>query len=196
MKQCPVCKSGKVVQSGTHEYCNNCNYSQFMLTDNYIDSCVNVMATLTSNTRFASKEVYQNIVRQHIYKHLPVLSYWLNTLQHEANFIDRFCEDTMTQAINLVIDQEVINEEKNNDLVCQCGCSSFNLVTQRELTCVDCGALFEYDEAQGIYVPYFLCSCGNVKYEEIDLSGLCECTQCQTAYIHDKEHKIFRRVLA
>jgi hypothetical protein len=196
MKKCPVCNVGKLVTSGAHVYCDNCSFSHFNMTDDYIESCAAVLSSLVSNTKFKTYDDFRLVSVQHIQTHVPVLyEYITMTLSGQESFITSILDTVKTQAINLQIDSYVHGpEESGRDLVCQCGAGDqFNMVKVGELVCMSCDAKYIYSEETGDYYPEFLCGCGYASYEVYD-DFLCRCKECKTVYAHDTVNKIFRRV--
>lgn len=197
MTKCALCKTGKVTSSGSHDFCDNCGYSAFKVTDDYIHVCSNLLATLCSNTKFVMKEDYEAILERYIYMHLPRLYNWLETIATgRQRALADIAEVVQQSAVNLQIGHDINNpQEAANDLACQCGSDDFAIQTAAMIVCMNCTAVYKYDKDRGIYYPEFLCSCKWASYEEIDSrSGLVACNNCSKAYVHDKEYGIFRQV--
>lgn len=187
MNKCPVCKTGALLPSGSHVFCDKCNFSSFIMTQGYIDSCIVVLAELTSNTKFTDKRAFATTVLGHIAQHLPMLDTYLNTIvdgrQELGTSIFKAVED---QAINLQLGEEVLNATAAAyNLRCQCGNEDFYMVSPGKLVCTneDCEAVYLYDEAQGNYQPEFLCKCGSASYIEDEGEPIVQCNGCAAAYL-------------
>ena len=197
MNKCPVCKTGNLVKSGAHLYCDKCSFSQFVLTDDYLQACIHLLAELVSNTKFPGPKEFGSALMYHIAMHLPRLDDWLATIvSGKTELLEQIYNGVIAAAINLQIGEEAFNEqEARESLRCQCGCYDFELVKVGELYCRGCKAKYVYNHEEGIYEPYFLCECGQATYEVLDTrSGLCQCV-CGALYIHDETNHIFRRVV-
>lgn len=194
MNKCPVCKTGNLVKSGAHLYCDKCSFSQFVLTDDYMNACINLLAELVSNTKFPGPKEFGSALMYYIAMHLPQLDDWLATVVSGKNeLLEQIYDSVVAAAINLQIGEETFNEqEARESLRCQCGCDDFELVKVGELHCRGCNAKYVYNHEEGIYEPYFLCECGQAAYTTLD-DYLCQCV-CGALYIHDETNHIFRRV--
>lgn len=198
MNKCPVCKTGNLTKSGSHLFCDKCNFSQFVLTDDYLSACVNLLAELVSNTKFPSHKEFGAALMYHIAMHLPRLDDWLATIvSGKTELLEQIYDGVVSAAVNLQIGGKTFNEqEARESLRCQCGHDDFELVKVSELHCKKCKAKYVYNQEEGIYEPYFLCEfCGQASYEVLDpSSGLCLCV-CGALYVHDEVNHIFRRVV-
>jgi hypothetical protein len=198
--RCYTCKTGKLTVSGCHEYCDNCGFSRFVVTDNYIDSCIVVLSQLVSNTKFNSKQYLKNFMEQAIKTHLPKLNEFIGNLTGDiAPFVNQLVESTTVQAINLQVDEEVHNEvEQGRDLQCQCGNNSewtYGPKFPSQLFCDECGAEYVINQELGIYEPHFLCGCGGASFELVDIiSGLGICRTCGKWHTHDGVRDIYKEV--
>lgn len=195
--KCPTCITGNLNTSGCHQYCDKCNFSQFSINDDYLENCKDILATLVSNTRFNDEMAFGAVLMEHVVHHLPRFSVWLSQVHSgKEEFLDMLLEQVKSRAINLQIDQQVRNEEKDNSLVCQCGGNDFLARTVGEIYCTHCNARYDYEEERGEYTPYFLCQCSGVSYTSLDTkSGMCECDTCGILYLHDPINKLFRMVV-
>lgn len=185
-ERCPVCVKGKITLSGSHKYCDNCDYSVFVVTQGYLDSCVILLSDLTSNTKFPSKSAFAETVFYHIEHHLPMLNRYLETIMGGRQaFGATMLLAVETQAINLQIGEELLNaEDAVRQLRCQCGADDFHVQSPSRLVCKTCNALYIYEEAEGIYKPDFLCKCGFAAYNtDDDDSPLVQCKQCNKVYM-------------
>lgn len=102
--KCYSCKHGNVTQSGSHLYCDNCNFSAFVITSEYISDCAAMMGTLVSNTKFDSVEGYRDTVLGFIDIHQPVFSAYLHQeLDKHAfdKFFTTFLEEVVVHSVNL-----------------------------------------------------------------------------------------------
>lgn len=193
--KCYVCKSGNLSITGCHEYCDNCNFSRFVITEGYIDSCVYVLSELVSNKTFVDDSALYRFVGENIPVHTPKLL----EIYQANGIMDTLIQEIKTQAINLHVGVEAYNEktDKRKDLVCQCQCSEFSPgpLYPKEILCKSCQAKYIHDETTGMYEPEFLCECGCVTWQLIDdASGLSMCADCNAAYIHNHINNTFTRV--
>jgi hypothetical protein len=200
--KCFVCKTGNLTASGCNEYCDNCSFSRFIVTDLYIDSCIVVLAELVSNTKFDNEQALRNFVRNSITSHLPKLNEFMFNFTGEVTpFTNALVDGIKAQAVNLHIGEEVHNfVEKGRDLRCSCG-NEQNFTAgpmfPEDVICDACHAVFAYNEKLGTYEPEFLCECGNMTWTLLDdITGLCECKECNTAFIHNHSDKIFTMLTA
>jgi hypothetical protein len=193
--KCYVCKSGNLVASGCHEYCDNCSFSRFIVTENYIDSCVALLGELVSNTRFDNEVALSKFVFHQIKDHLPKLHSFMEDVADSSSFVYMLMDGIKSQSINLQIDSSMINAKEDDSFKCSCGSESAQQLSAHEIVCTQCGCKYFYSEENGRYEPEFICECGCTSYEQEDGSALANCTQCYTLYVHDEVHSIFRRVV-
>jgi hypothetical protein len=196
MTSCPICIVGAVHVIGSHEYCEKCNFIRFAFTDDYLVACGSVLAVLVSNTKFKEYKSYKTTLMQLISTHLPMMMNWLDTMaEGQKEFLHNLAEGVQQNAINLQIEDVVHNEEKTDDLVCQCGApeSRFKLNTVGELVCQNCTAIYKYSLTSNRYEPHFLCECGDASYEDHG-GGLVSCLGCRTGYTYNKVDDTFTRL--
>lgn len=182
--KCAVCKTGRLEQSGSHLYCNNCNFVAFTVTDDYIEASAGLLSVLISNTKFTSDKAKIEVVLQHIQRHLPQLDAYLGNIERgQANFMADLIERISAQAINV---------QTENDLICRCGSKDFNMEKVSTINCKSCNARYEFDEEQGIYTPAFLCKCGSVTYHYMEQgSHIVLCDECGKMYAHNLKQDVF-----
>lgn len=198
--KCYVCKSGNLIKSGCNEYCDNCSFSRFIVTESYIDSCVVVLAELVSNTKFDTDAALSSYVRNAVTHHLPKLNEFMVNLTGEVQpFVNVLVDGVRSQAINLHIGEEVHNEvEEDDSIKCSCGNNdSFSKGPNypKDVLCNQCDAKFIYSEETYRYEPEFLCECGSTQWELLDdITGLCICKSCSTAYVHNHKDNTFGMV--
>lgn len=197
--KCFVCKTGNLSVSGCHEYCDNCNFSRFVVTEDYIDSCVLVLASLCSNTKFNNETGLMSFIHMNIESHLPRLHDFMKTMTGDPYlFLKMIMDDTLSQAINVQLGDAKVNAvEKGRDLQCACGCTDFQPGEKYplEVWCKYCMAKFIFNNELGIYEPEFVCECGYMAWDTVDKeSGLSECMHCNAAYIHNATDNTFTRV--
>lgn len=195
--KCLLCKTGNVVLSGSFEYCDNCRYCRFVVTDDYIDACTKVLAVLMSNTNFNDSEAAAYFVNEHIKNHLPKLFDFLTSLENGMQQLtDEIIKLTFDQAVNLQIGGKIVGEsEEPDDLVCQCGCTVFKPIDNFKTMCMGCGALYKSSsETNGRYEPEFLCECGYAAYETEEGTNLVHCKGCGQPFLHIMPADYFERV--
>lgn len=183
-QKCFVCKTGHMTQSGSHMYCDKCNFTHFVVTPGYIDACVVLLAELVSNTKFNSRKDVARAVFEHITSHLPHLDNYISTVVNGQEALGGTLLPAIeTQAINLQIGITVHNPETAaNNLRCQCGSESFHMVSVGKLDCKECTAEYKYQESSGTFQPTFLCKCGSAAwYDEDDHLVLCK--SCDKPYM-------------
>lgn len=196
MDRCPTCIKGKLVKSGSHLFCDTCTYSQFVITQEYLDASVDMLAVLVSNTKFPTVKDVARTILHHIELHLPKLDDHLtNIISGKAEYISGLIDNVEQQAINLQIGKDVLNgQDAEQQLRCQCGSEDFHMVSAGKLLCKACGAGYEYNEPSGLYLPIFLCECGCAAYEKEDDSNMVTCHGCGAIYLHDEVNDIFRGI--
>lgn len=104
MTKCYSCKVGNVTQSGSHEYCDNCNFTAFVMTPDYVSSCANIIGTLVSNTKFDSFEAFVETTVVLIDTHLPVFAEYLDKRMDKIaykKFMNAFFEEVQMHSVNL-----------------------------------------------------------------------------------------------
>jgi hypothetical protein len=168
------------------------------MTDDYMAVSANLLGVLLSNTKFPDKQAVSDTLEVYISRHLPAMHGWLTTLTSGVTeTLDELTTLSIAQSINLQLDDVLVNEERNNDLVCGCGCKVFVLDTEKtswnHIVCTGCRRFYYSDETtNGEYIPYFAClTCGSNDYIQDDFAV---CSQCSEAYVHDKVHGIFGKV--
>lgn len=169
--RCPLCEKGQLTRSGAHDYCSDCVYTGFNITEDYKHACNNVLATLCSNTKFGSQSDYEGLLERHMFMHMPRYYNWLESVTTgRMRMLSKIAEEVKQSAINLQIGHDINNpEEAANDLVCQCGSNAFKTyLLPSRLVCESCDALYVYNENEGIYMPEFLCRCGYAAYEVLE----------------------------
>lgn len=187
MKKCPSCIVGNLIQTGAHVDCDKCEYSAFVMTEYYIDSCAVVIGELVSNIKFNDNNALRRIVLAHTRRHLPMFDAYLDSLESgETQFMASFMMKVKDNAINLQIGPEMLNEEQAvQALKCSCGAADFSIISPFKLKC-KCGATFKYSEVMGRYMPDFICyKCENFSFNDID-KILFECADCKVAYRRTK----------
>lgn len=184
-EKCFVCKTGNMTLSGSHLYCDSCSFTRFVVTNDYIDACVVVLADLVSNTQFNNRKDVANALFEHIEKHLPMLDQYLNTVTNgQKNLGGILFSAVEAQAINLKIGTEHINPvEVAKKLVCACGDNRFHSPNKvSEVVCTSCNAPYDYKEDTGMFEPRFLCKCGYTSWYDED-DHLILCKQCDKPYM-------------
>lgn len=183
-EKCYVCKTGHMSKSGSHLYCDKCNFSRFIVTNEYIDSCVVVLADLVSNTKYATKQDLARSVFVHIASHLPMLDQYLSTVVNGQEALGGVLFPAIeAQAVNLQIGTDILNpEEAVKSLRCQCGSESFNMHSPSKVVCAKCTATYRYQESSGKFMPEFLCQCGCAAYTEED-KFIVTCSGCDKPYM-------------
>lgn len=185
--KCYVCKTGNIRRAGCHEFCDNCSFGRFVVDDNYIETCIRVVASVTSNLTFENDKDFGGYVWDVIRDHLPLLMDYMNTLDEDSGFAYTFVDGVKTNSINLTIGNMVNNEQKSTDLVCQCGNDHNFLkgnVYPKEIICGECRAKYIYSETEHKYMPEFLCECGWAAHTDpSQADGLCFCTRCSEPYM-------------
>jgi hypothetical protein len=196
-EKCPTCVTGNLERSGSHMFCDNCNFSMFVMTPDYMSAASGLLAELFSNTAFRNNEEFEATASYHIATHLPLFSNFLERLESgKEEFLTKFLITVKDTAINLQIGAEVLNEEENNDLRCSCGETQFNQIKVGELACRVCEAIYKWDEDKSKYMPWFLCVCGDTKVNfSDDGSNLCSCGMCDKLYMYNKRNDTFIQVL-
>lgn len=195
MNRCPSCTTGLLKLSGSHKYCDKCNFTVFELTQGYLESATGLLAELVSNTKFPTRNALGHDILGLVESHLPKLNeYFTSVTSGQAELLAKVMESVETQAINLHIGKEAFNESQvAKDLRCTCGNEDFKMLSPGELEC-SCSAVFRYDEQEGIYKPEFVCkACGCITWEHED-APLVGCANCHIVYTHDVVHNIFRMV--
>lgn len=102
---CYACGKGKLTQSGCHNYCDNCNFTIFVMTPDYISSAAAIVGTLVSNTEFKDPEGFVETVQAMIELHLPVMH--TSMTQHIdpkalPKFFKAFLDEVKIHSINLI----------------------------------------------------------------------------------------------
>lgn len=201
MNNCPVCKTGELIPSGSHLYCSNCQFTLFHMTAYYIEASAVLMGTLISNTTFVDDEALGRVIARYMFEHLPQLHRFVGDIKNGMDeFMSTFIDNAKSQAINVVVGNTVTNEEpQNKKLKCKCGSDDFKRAdTVADIWCVDCEAQYVFNQQTGLWEPYFLCQCGNVTYsidEHYSITGMVFCSDCEIVYLHDSVNHIFRKVV-
>lgn len=191
---CPTCVVGELKLSGSHEFCINCGFIVFKMTQDYIDVCAKVLGVLVSNTIFSDNKAMEEQMVTLIERHLPKLDSWLSTISNGYHeLIQTMRDQVKAHAINLQIEGTMLNEEKDTSIVCRCGNKvNFSFGTKlTELECDECGAEF-YAEPGKSFKPVFQCKCHSITYTVIDPNSstvLVTCDECAMIYI--KDDKVF-----
>lgn len=182
--KCPLCKTGSMIQSGTQQYCDKCVYSSFVVTDDYVQACTNVLAVLCSNTQFNNDQDYEAMIERYIVMHMPQLWNWIeSTVSGRQRMISAIAAGVKDSAVNIEVPS----------LVCTCGSHDFHMLSVSELSCKRCAAGFRYDQENDIYVPAFKCECGSIGVQHIE-DNLVACRGCNRAYLHDSVNGVYRLV--
>lgn len=192
MDNCPVCSVGKLDLSGSHRYCDKCGYVEFVVTAEYIEACAIIVSTLIANTRFTTEQGLLRTVATVIPQHLPQLESFMNKMLNGREvFLQKLVDTAKSHAINIQIGAERLNPvDAAKELQCSCGSKKFDMVSPSHAICVKCGANAIYEHDQGIYQPYFICSCGEWVFVDDDdqtnnteAEGLVTCYSCQKGYM-------------
>lgn len=185
MSKCPICSKGSLVVSGSHEFCDACTFTRFIVTPDYIESSKVLVATLLSNTSYPNEDTLIESVGLLIEMHLPMLySYMRSMVNGQEAFLIKFTREVDSHCINLQVGPKKHNEQElPRDLVCSCG--STNFYRQDKITslkCRGCSAGFEYNKYTHRYEPIFSCTfCGWNKPEIID-EVFSQCGNCKNAH--------------
>lgn len=120
MTKCPNCKVGNFTVSGSHQFCDKCGLVLFVMTGEYIEECAKLVAILVSNTKFVTKEAFEQGISNLIATHVPMLDQWLATV---AQGLDAFMHDIrntiMTHAVNLQLPYLKTAEQFMDEFIAQ-----------------------------------------------------------------------------
>lgn len=185
--KCPSCTTGTLEPSGSHVYCNNCSFTQFTVTPDYINAACTLLGVLYSNVKYRSAKAFRISIVDSIATHIPLLHEGLQRITAGREGILGLIESSIkTQAINLQIESFTHNPA-SKELTCNCGDSNISLKSVGEAVCLSCGAQFKSDG--DTYRPKFECSCGCIRYEDIG-AGLWVCASCSKAYAGSEELRL------
>lgn len=193
--KCPMCNTGNLKKTGCHIDCDQCAFSEFNLTNEYIESAKVLLGEVMSNRVFNSLEDYHVFVERNIQVHLPqVLAYLDRVIVGRTVLVRIIAESVIDHAINLHIGTEEHNIKEDNTLVCKCGETDFEMENVGNLHCKSCHAGFRWDEEASMYVPKLLCKCGSITANKVDESGLSNCTECGKMYMYSVPHNRYLEV--